>query len=298
MTQDRNDQFEPDGDHKRTGYPEDAVEYTPDETDDSSKDEVLVEATDDVDDDSDIDDEGAGSAPVPLFPKLAGWFAFLLPPVGAIMGHLWLAWEGKEKDVVGRRHAMTGIIVGWFMTFVVTVVGLIGYATWEQSREADRVQESQEQIAEEELAQILALAESSDSLGEVDAVVCDALFTEVIPAPSPSGFVVTEYDHISDELISGYRSMAEGESPYAELYGDYADRLAGFESEEEFNEHLDANRLSDAEDLGIETDEELPITEEGFEVISALDADSLSCVDYDEDYFFDHIADRNTYEFG
>lgn len=221
-------------------------------------------------------DEVAVAEPdeTPRFARLAGWFGFLLPPVGAIMGHLWLAWEGKDKDAPGRRHAVTGIIIGWALTLVLGIAALIGFTLWFESAEQDRVQESREEILQDELDAVLEASEQSPSTGEVDAATCDAVFAVVNPAAAPQ--------EVSD-LVASYEVIADGETPNVEAYTSYAEYLDGFESVEDYADITEA--------------EQAERDDRNAEILDALDEDSLGCVALDESYFLDNVADRNTTEF-
>lgn len=214
------------------------------------------------------------AAEIPRFARLSGWFGFLLPPVGAIMGHIWLAWEGKDKDVPGRRHAVVGIIVGWFLTFVLGVAALVGATLWFEASEEARIQESREQITQEELATVLSAAEDSPATGVIDAATCDGIFSVVNPETPPEDLA---------QLVGSYEGLAAGETPNADAYADYADYLREFDSAEDF-EDLDEAGVAER-------------TENAEMVLEALDEDSLGCVALDENYFLDNVADRNTREF-
>lgn len=246
-------------------FPEDAEQPIEDE-------DLVVSEIQTDQDDEEIDSEETDD--VPRFARLAGWFGFLLPPVGAIMGHLWLAWEGKERDAPGRRHAVTGIIVGWFMTFVLIVGALIGFTLWFEAAEDARIQEARDEIMQQELAVILEAAVDSPSAGAVDAEACDAIFAVVNPETPPEEL---------SELIEGYESLAASDTPNSDEYASYAAYLSEFDSTEAFQ--------------NLSEDQEQERTENATEVLGALDEDSLACVAFDDAYFLDNIADRNTTEF-
>lgn len=250
-------------------FPEDAEQRIEDE----DLDTTAVES-DEHEDEPDSESADDSAEEIPRFARLAGWFGFLLPPVGAVMGHLFLAWEGKDKDVPGRRHAVTGVIIGWTLTFVLGVTALIGGTLWYESGEEARIQEAREQIAQEELARVLEEAVDSPSAGAVDAQSCDAVFGVLNPETQP--------EEVSD-LVERYEAITDGETPNTEIYTDYAGYLSGFDSPEDFAD-IDE---SEAQEREAQTES----------VMGALNEDSLACVALDEGYFMDNIADRNTTEF-
>lgn len=213
---------------------------------------------------------------VTLMPKLAAVLGFVVGPVGALLGHIWLAWTKDELTfddngtvLKSRRYAWVGVFVGWFMTAVLAVVGFSWYAAGEEAREQA---ELESQIAEQQdqlRGEILAASSESASVGAVDDALCTVLVEDVYAA-SPATFgIINHYELITDEAIAAYAAAAsdEVETPHAELYGEYGQHLAQFESMDEFmsfgaQEHSDVAQP----------------------VANALNEDILACVDLDEGY--------------
>lgn len=210
-------------------------------------------------------------AQLPLMPRLALWLAVLVPPVGTVMGHLWLVWTKDEMtwsqtDEVlhTRRPAWAAVFIGWPMTLLVVAAAVTGVSWWQQesAQEAEQrvAQEAEEQTREE----ITQAASDSPSAGEVDQVFCTALLDGVVAEVPVTGFVY-EYQQISDELLTGLEQAGEGVSPNEDVYADYREHLLSFNSAEEFDELDEGSHTGPAEDL-----------------VTALDADQLGCVDLDE----------------
>lgn len=213
---------------------------------------------------------------VTLMPKLSVLFGFLLGPVGALLGHIWLAWTKDELTyddngtvLRSRRYAWVAVFVGWFMTAILVVVGTGWYTTHTdrqaQAALASQIEQEQAQLREH----IVSQAETSTSVGAVDAGLCEVLVEDVYAA-SPTTFgILNDYGLITDEALAAYGAAASDtvETPHSELYAGYREYLEQFDSLEDFAA------------FGAEAH-----VEQADPVANALNEDILACVDLDEQY--------------
>lgn len=211
----------------------------------------------------------------PLPPRLAALLSFLLPPVGVVLGHLWLFWtkdelridqdaDAAEREYImrSRRPAWLALVVGYPLTLLVSLAVVVGVTYYQQSAQQDEIAA----IEAEQREELLEAAADSESAGEVSTGFCDQLIGETLAQSPPSGFVVS-YAEIDDELIAGYEALSDEQSPNSAVYGDYAAHLSSFDDEQSWDDYDPEDHAEAAQPVG-----------------AALDADSLGCADLDEQY--------------
>lgn len=232
---------------------------------------------------------------VPSFLRRARILSIVLAPIGALMAHLWLAWEGKEADRDHRKHALSSIFIGWPITLVVGLGLIFYFAETSEQRALDNQREEAVEEVEDQREQIIAQAAESDSVGEVDAAFCDAMRDDLRDQMPATGMLIVDIDEVDEDFVDGLRSVSEtGQSPNAELYEEYADLLEGFEDQQAFEDHLDA--------LTQQYDDEQEFMESSIEaqVATQYEHDFFACIDLDTEAYLDfepeEIVDRQLEE--
>lgn len=155
-------------------------------------------------------------------PIIAAVLTPLLPPIGALLGHLALRLT-RARQVL----SWGAIIIGWMMTAVM-VVGAVLYfeARGEQEAFAEAQQQRQEQMHQ--------AIEDSPSTGRVSEEFCTAFVTAMQASP-PSGYI-THPEQLNDELLAAYEELAQIESPHSQTYTAYHQYLVQIDTAEELDE--------------------------------------------------------------
>ncbi|WP_156365883.1 hypothetical protein [Nocardiopsis sp. NRRL B-16309] len=201
------------------------------ETDQGSDGDAQEKDTADPEGCAPEDDTGEAAEPAEdlaptRLPALAVVLAFLVPPVGAVLGH-----TAVRRTYWRRGLSRLAIAAGWTMT-ALSASGLLLYLHYRDEVARVEALEAAEEQAQEEMRQAIA---ESPSYGLVDEDFCQAL-TEVAEISPPTEFV-TSQEQISGTMIEGYETLAGTDTPNAQVYGDYAHYLVSF-TDHEVNEHV------------------------------------------------------------
>lgn len=216
---------------------------------------------------------------VGTMPKVAVIFAMVIGPIGALLGHLGLAWSKDElrynenmSVLKSRRWSWVAVFVGWFMT----AVTLGGIGLWysaeaesrAQSEAEDELMANQEQVRQE----VIAAAPDSPSAGEVDAAFCEVVVDDLYHTGSNFG-VVLDYRMIPEDSVAAFEHAGSDAvtTPNGAVYSDYADHLAAVSDGGAAAELSEVDMLTDA-------------AEHAEPVLVGLNDDILGCVDLDESY--------------
>lgn len=171
--------------------------------------------------------EEPSDEPSPGRPVLTLVLAFVLPPVGAVLGHLSL-----RRYLNRRKLSRAAIIVGWVLTVVAVMLSLTFFA-WRG--EQSQVQAYQTQVSKDQ-QELEKAVEASPSRGKVDRAFCQALTTVADMTPS-DGFV-RDKSQISPSLVNGFAVMGGMTTPNKDFYAGYAEHLKVFD-EHTAQEHTD-----------------------------------------------------------
>jgi uncharacterized membrane protein len=144
--------------------------------------------------------------------------AVVLPPVGALLGHLYL--DQLDDD---DWRALVAVIVGWIMA-VVMVIALVLFLGYDEQQSALREQQAKRDRAAQELDRAV---EASPSYGKVDAAFCRSLVSTMDEMPPP-GWVQSS-DQVTPGLLSSLDEVAAIESPNQAQYSVYRDYLVSFD---------------------------------------------------------------------
>ncbi|GAB2481158.1 hypothetical protein GCM10026982_01260 [Nocardiopsis aegyptia] len=150
-------------------------------------------------------------------PALAVLLAFLVPPAGAVLGHVTV-----RRTYWRRSLSRLAIAAGWTMT-ALSASGLLLYLNYQDRVARAEAVAAAEAQAEEQMRRAIA---DSPSYGLVDEEFCQAL-TEVAEI-SPRTEFVTSQEQISGAMLEGYETLAGTDTPNAQVYGDYAEYLTSF----------------------------------------------------------------------
>ena len=159
-------------------------------------------------------------------PALAVVLAFLVPPVGAVLGH-----AAMRRTYWRRGLSRLAIVAGWTMT-ALSASGLLLYLHYLDDVARIEALEAVEEQAQEEMRQAIA---ESPSYGLVDEEFCQTL-AEVGEISPPTDFV-TGPEQISGTMVEGYEALAGTDTPNAQVYDDYARYLVSF-TDHEVDEHV------------------------------------------------------------
>lgn len=150
------------------------------------------------------------------WPAISLILAMLLPPVGAISGHIAL------RRTFWRRGLSWGaVVMGWTLTLVLTG----GFLAWDGDRRAQEATDARVAAAD---AQTREIIESTESFGKLDIAFCNQLKVAAGLTPQ-EGFVLDGAD-ITPELIAAYDALGATETPHAQVYADYAEHLDNFDA--------------------------------------------------------------------
>lgn len=153
--------------------------------------------------------------------------AFVLPPAGAVLGHLTLHRRRIERDSQPKttwRKARWAVLVGWVMTGVLIVLGGLWLGYSEQKSAQEQTAAAQELAAK----QLQEAADTSPSLGKVDAAFCKDL--SALESVSPETMIIRDGSQITVEILNGYRAISAGKTPNAGLYVGYISHLRDFDA--------------------------------------------------------------------
>lgn len=218
-------------------------------------DDQVVELADDepVDDeqsDAQSDEQSERRLSTPLLIALV----LLLPPVGAVLGHLE---SGRARRAVPPRpvpaRAKHAIWIGWLLTVVLVFAGALalGYA---QHLDEEAAQQREAALLDEQLAaEDERIAADSPSAGLVSAELCTGLAG--VLALSPATGIVVDPADATAALVAEYSAYAELAGPNQALAAEYAAHLAAFDS------------FSEEEKIDM-----------GERQLAALEADSAACL--------------------
>lgn len=151
-------------------------------------------------------------------PVIAAVLAFVLPPVGAVLGHI-----GMRRTYWRRRLLWLSIIIGWLLTLVLAS----GYLVWDLDRSHEAAQQSRHEQAD---AQMREMIKQSDSYGKVDEDFCADLKTAV-QTEVPQG--MTSSDEVPDDSIAAYQKLADSTTPHAKTYANFVDYLQDVADDED-----------------------------------------------------------------
>lgn len=150
------------------------------------------------------------------WPAVSFILAMLLPPIGAVLGHISL------RRTFWRQGLSWGaVVLGWTLTVVLTG----GFLAWDGDRRAQEATEARVAAAD---AQTREMIESTESFGKLNAGFCEQLKVTANLIPQ-QGFVQSGAD-ITPELIAAYAALGETETPHSQIYADYAEHLSEFDS--------------------------------------------------------------------
>ncbi|OKI23679.1 hypothetical protein A6A08_02615 [Nocardiopsis sp. TSRI0078] len=159
-------------------------------------------------------------------PALAVVLAFLVPPVGAVLGHV-----AVRRTYWRRGLSRLAVAAGWTMT-ALSASGVLLYLGYQNEVARAEALAAAEEQAQEQMRQAIA---DSPSYGLVDEEFCQTL-TEVAEI-SPRTEFVTSQEQISGAMVEGYETLAGTDTPNAQVYGDYARYLVSF-SDHDVDEHV------------------------------------------------------------
>lgn len=150
------------------------------------------------------------------WPVISFICAVLLPPIGAVLGHISL------RRTFWRRGLSWGaVVLGWLLTLVLAG----GLLAWDGDRRAQEATDARVAAAD---AQTREMIESTESFGKLDAAFCDQLKVAASLTPQ-QGFIQDGAD-ITPELVAAYTALGETETPHAQVYADYAEHLDDFDA--------------------------------------------------------------------
>lgn len=154
----------------------------------------------------------------PRQPVLALVLAFVLPPVGAILGHLSL-----RQYLNRRKFSRAAVIIGWVLTVIAVMLSLTFFA-WRGEQSSVQAYQAQVAKSQQELEKAVA---ASPSRGKVDREFCQT-FTSVANMTPSDGFVRDKVQ-ITPSLVNGFAVMGGMKTPNKAFYADYAEHLKTFD---------------------------------------------------------------------
>lgn len=194
-------------------------------SEDGSEDRVSEDGTGDA-------EELAGDLVPTRLPALAAVLAFLVPPAGAVLGHV-----AVRRTYWRRGLSRLAITAGWTMT-ALSACGVLLYLGYREEEARIEALAAAEERAQEQMRQAIA---GSPSTGLLDEEFCRVLGEVAETAPA-TGFV-TSPEQINSAMVEGYGTLGRTDTPNAQVYDDYAEYLVSFD-DHDVDEHV-----AHAEDL-------------------------------------------------
>ncbi|MBB6121595.1 hypothetical protein [Nocardiopsis algeriensis] len=202
----------------------DEADRSPDQASAEKAAENLGEDRTPEDGTGDTVEPAADLAPTRL-PALAAILAFLVPPAGAVLGHI-----AVRRTYWRLGLSRLAIRAGWTMT-VLSSCGVLIYLGYQDEVARIEALAAAEEQAREQLREAIA---ESPSTGLLDEEFCRVL-SEVAETAPATGFV-TNPEQISSAMVEGYGELGQTDTPNAQVYGDYAQYLVSF-TDHDADEH-------------------------------------------------------------